>query len=355
LRLQRCGFYHYIAHFFFRKPNNAIFEGYKILNMKATNNGIFVISLDFELFWGVWDVTTKDKYGENILGVKHAIPSMLSLFEQYNVKATFATVGFLFAKNKQEMFNHFPEVKPNYSQEKYDVYAKEMELLGNDEIDDGYHFGYSLLEKIKKNNHEIGTHTFSHYYCLEEGQSIEEFDADIKAAIRIAEANEIKISSIVFPRNQINNLYLPVLKENGIHCYRGNPLSWIYKPRKFGSENLFIRMCRLIDAYLPIFGYNIFDIKEQNDLPINIPGSRFFKPYLKGYSFLEKLKLKRILNEMTVAAKKKKLYHLWWHPHNFGINIKENMNNLIVIMEHYKALEKKYGFKNLTMKEAAEL
>jgi hypothetical protein len=90
---------------FFENLNNAIFEGYKFLNMRATNNGIFVISLDFELFWGVWDVTTKDKYGENILGVKQAIPSMLSLFEQYNVKATFATVGFLFAKNKQAKKN----------------------------------------------------------------------------------------------------------------------------------------------------------------------------------------------------------------------------------------------------------
>jgi hypothetical protein len=56
---------------------------------------------------------------------------------------------------------------------------------------------------------------------------------------------------------------------------------------------------------------------------------------------------------MTYAAKKKELYHLWWHPHNFGVNIKENMENLTVLLKHYQFLHTKYGFANLTMKEAA--
>lgn len=59
------------------------------------------------------------------------------------------------------------------------------------------------------------------------------------------------------------------------------------------------------------------------------------------------------MNEMTYAAKKKELYHLWWHPHNFGVNIKENMENLTVLLNHYQFLHEKYGFANLTMKEAA--
>ncbi|HMK05282.1 MAG TPA: hypothetical protein VK489_13860, partial [Ferruginibacter sp.] len=81
--------------------------------------------------------------------------------------------------------------------------------------------------------------------------------------------------------------------------------------------------------------------------------SRFLKPYNKNLAVLEKLKLKRILDEMTIAAKKNHLYHLWWHPHNFGVNISENMANLDTILIHYRYLHKKYGFTNLTMKEAA--
>ena len=207
--------------------------------MNQNSTGIFVISLDFELMWGVWDVYSKEQYGKNILGVKKAIPAMLAAFEQYNVKATFATVGFLFAQNKNELIKYLPEIKPTYSNKKFDVYTNEISKVGNDEQDDPYHFGYSLLQQIKTQGHEIGTHTFCHYYCLEQGQSAAAFDADIKAAIKIATDNDVTLNSIVFPRNQINEKYLAVLKANNIKTYRGNPQNWIYKPRNSENENFF--------------------------------------------------------------------------------------------------------------------
>jgi hypothetical protein len=55
--------------------------GLPAMNSNSNDKGIFVISLDFELHWGVWDVTTKEKYGANILGVKEVIPRLLDLFE----------------------------------------------------------------------------------------------------------------------------------------------------------------------------------------------------------------------------------------------------------------------------------
>jgi peptidoglycan/xylan/chitin deacetylase (PgdA/CDA1 family) len=325
------------------------------MNTINNNKGIFVISLDFELFWGVWDVTTKKKYADNILGVREVMPRLLNLFTAYNIKATFATVGFLFAKDKEELFSYIPDNKPAYSNNHYNVYDKELSLTGINETDDPYHFGYSLFEQIKKSMHEIGTHTFCHYYCLEEGQTGKEFDEDIKAAKKIAAANAIELTSIVFPRNQVNEEYLDILKNNGINVYRGNPTSWIYKPRKFTAEVLFIRLCRLLDTYIPISGYNTHLIERNKGMPINIPASRFLKPYYKKLCWLEKIKLARIMNEMTCAAKKNEAYHLWWHPHNFGKNITENISNLTIIMEHYIMLNKKYGFTNLTMKEAAGL
>ena len=317
------------------------------------HNGIFVISLDYELMWGVWDVTTLEKYGNNILGVREVIPKMMQLFEQYNIKTTFATVGMLFAKNKNELLASMPDIKPAYSNNEYNVYDKEFIKTGFNEKDDPYHFGCDLINLVKKSGHEIATHTYSHFFCLEDGQTFEEFDADIKAAIKIAVANDMPVSTIVFPRNQVNELYLPVLVNNGIHVYRGNPISWIYKPRKFAAELPFIRLCRLLDTYFPISGNNTSHTDRVAGLPVNIAASRFLKPYNKNLSWFEKLKLKRIMNEMTYAAKNNELYHLWWHPHNFGVNIPENMHNLTVILNHYRFLQNKYGFKNLTMKEAA--
>jgi peptidoglycan/xylan/chitin deacetylase (PgdA/CDA1 family) len=323
------------------------------MNNQNNDSGAFVISLDYELLWGVWDVTTKEKYGAHILGVRQVIPALLNEFARYNFKATFATVGILFAKDKEQLMGFVPNKKPTYSNPEYNVYIKEFASIGNNEKDDPYHFGFSLFEMIRQSPHEMATHTFSHYYCLEEGQTPEAFDADLKAAKKIAEANNIIITSLVFPRNQINEQYLPVLADNSLRVYRGNPESWIYKPRKFSAEIPFIRLCRLLDTYLPISGNNSFTVTKQHGMPVNIPASRFLKPYNKNLAWLEKLKLKRIMNEMTYAAKNNELYHLWWHPHNFGINIKENMDNLSIILKHYQHLHDQFGFNNLTMKEAA--
>ena len=65
--------------------------------------GKFVISLDFELMWGMRDKKTLEQYGENIIGVHAVIPRLLELFTSYNIEATFSTVGFLFFKNKSEL------------------------------------------------------------------------------------------------------------------------------------------------------------------------------------------------------------------------------------------------------------
>jgi peptidoglycan/xylan/chitin deacetylase (PgdA/CDA1 family) len=319
------------------------------------NNGLFVISLDFELMWGVWDVTTTKRYGKNITGVQQVIPSLLHIFEQYQVKATFATVGFLFCKDKDELFATNPHLLPAYSNDEYNVYKKELPIIGNDEQDDPYHFGYSLFEQLKESNQEIGTHTYSHYYCLEDGQTAEQFDADIKAAKLIAYKKGVVLNSFVFPRNQVNEEYLEVLAANNINVYRGNPTSWIYKPRRLAAEIYFIRLCRLLDTYLPVSGYNTHSLQRQQGLPINIPASRFLKPYAPKLKWLEKLRMHRIKKEMTKAAQKKELYHLWWHPHNFGVNLEQNIAFLTALLDHYKLLQKKYGFASVSMNEAASI
>jgi peptidoglycan/xylan/chitin deacetylase (PgdA/CDA1 family) len=324
------------------------------MNKTSNNTGSFVISLDFELQWGVWDVTTIKEYGNHIIGVKQVIPSLLNLFKEYNIKATFATVGFLFAKNKEELLQSIPNQLPSYTRENYNVYANEIPLIGEDEQTDPYHFGYSLLQLIKNSPHEIGTHTHCHYYCLEEGQTEEQFGADIKAAKTIAEKNDIQIKSLVFPRNQVNEDYLDILKNNDIITYRGNPTSWIYKPRRFSAEVPFIRLCRLMDTYLPISGHNTHTINVNEGLPVNVPASRFLKPFMPRLKWLERLRMNRIKTEMTKAAKDNKVYHLWWHPHNFGINLQQNLQFLNELLLHYRALNNQYGFVSQTMLEVAE-
>ena len=57
-------------------------------------NGKFVISLDFELMWGVRDKKDKTNYGEHIKGVHNVIPRLLVIFKKYKIKATFTGIHF---------------------------------------------------------------------------------------------------------------------------------------------------------------------------------------------------------------------------------------------------------------------
>lgn len=311
--------------------------------------GSFIISLDLELMWGVRDVTTKEVYGDSILGVKKAMPRMLNLFDKHDILGTFATVGFLFCQNKKELLENIPKKVPLYNNSEMSPYNT-LDEIGEDEESDPFYFGYSLIESLKNTNHEISSHTFSHYYCLEEGQNKETFKVDLVKAIEIAKEKEIEIQSIIFPRNQVNSEYIEICKENGISSFRGTEKAWFYKSERLNDESLLKRLFRLMDSYINISGLNIYTYDEvASSYPFNIPSSAFLRPYNKRLAFLDGWRVKRIKRAMTKAAKENKIYHLWWHPHNFGSNQDANFRILEQILSHYSVLNKKYGFKSVTM------
>jgi peptidoglycan/xylan/chitin deacetylase (PgdA/CDA1 family) len=313
----------------------------------------FIISLDFELYWGVRDKRTIASYGANIRGVKEVIPALLKVFDQYGVDATFATVGFLFADNKKELLQHLPSVLPNYSDKNYSPYENNyLETIGQSEADDPYHFGRSLLRMIQNHpNHEIATHTFSHYYCLENA-SLASFESDLLSAKKIAESKGIQLTSIVFPRNQYSTDHIGVCKKLGIVAYRGNETASVYQPRSNEDNSRKIRAMRLLDAYINLTGHHTFRI-EKGEV-INLPASRFLRPFSPTLRLLEPLRLKRIKNSMTYAAKNGECYHLWWHPHNFGVNRNENIYFLEKVLQHYQLLHRSFGMQSSTMKSIAE-
>ena len=63
----------------------------------------------------------------------------------------------------------------------------------------------------------------------------------------------------------------------------------------------------------------------------------------------------RIKRQMTYAAENGRLFHLWWHPHDFGLNTDKNLANLKEILEHYEFLNQKYGFESKNIGEVAEI
>lgn len=322
----------------------------------TSNHGSFVISLDFELMWGILDHDEPMSYRRNIEGVRSVIPQLLKLFEEYNIHATWGIVGSISYKNFDEYINDIPDVRPSYNNRNLSPYQHIAQIR---DYDSAYFFAPKLIDKIaNSNNQEIALHTYSHYYCMENGQTKEEFEEDIKKAIQVLKLYTTKIDSIIFPRNQANDEYTDVLEKLKIYNYRGNEKHKIYESTsKKNNSNIVRRMIRLLDAYVNISGDNTYkydEIKDGQGL-INIRSSRFLRPYNKRLGMLEPFKIRRIKKQMLYAAKNNRVFHLWWHPHNFGININRNMKNLIQILDYYKELKEKYKMKSLSMNEVGAL
>ena len=309
--------------------------------------GNFIISLDFELFWGVSQSKSKDNYGENILKSHLVVEKLLSLFKENKIEATWAIVGFLFFENFTEITNFIKKnsvIKPKYNNQTLNNYIVLENNIGNDKK---LFFAKDLIQKIKKTNgQEIACHTFSHLYAMEDGISLNDFKDDLRYMKIIFDKLGLEIKSIVFPRNQYSESLINECKKTTISSYRGMPEKYMYKTSL--NQNIFKRTLRLVDCYLNLSGDNSFIVKKSRRF-IDIPASRFLRSYSKKLFLFERLRLRRIKNEMTNAAKNNRNYHLWWHPHNFGKNTKENFIFLEEILNHFNFLHLKYGFKSTNM------
>ena len=313
-------------------------------------NGAFTISLDLELYWGVRDKHTLDQYREHLIGERKAIHEILNIFCEYGIHATWAAVGFLFLRNTEQRKENLPHNNPNYSNQ---ILSSYKYIENNEELEAVFHFAPDVIELIRKNEgQEIGTHTFCHYYCLEEGQTLSDFAEDLDMAVKIAQGDNLSLKSLVFPKNQWNQDYLKVLPPLGVLSYRGTETSWIYQTSKDADQKGFLRGLRFLDSYLNLSGHHTYDFQDcTSKSPFNFPSSRFLRPFSNKLELFEGLRLKRITEAMDDAAVKKKIFHLWWHPHNFGVNTERNIEFLRKILEHYKELQQKYGFSSLNMGE----
>ena len=310
--------------------------------------GTLIVSLDFELFWGMLDVCPLEKYKDNVLGGRKAIPEMLALFRKYGIHATWASVGFLFAEGPEDLKTFFPDLLPAYADKALDPYTY-LETISGEDRD--CFFAPELLGKIASTpGQEIGSHTFCHYYCREAGQTPEQFAADMTAAKAIAAAKGYDVKSVILPRNQCEPEYTQVLKETGYTAYRDEENDWIHEKIKFRP---LLRLLRLADVYLPLTGQGGYHPKNEDGI-CNVTGSRMYQPICGPLAFAEGLKIRRIKRQMLHAAKTGKTFHLWWHPHNVGTRTEEHMDQLEEIFRYYLELKEQYGMQSLNMGEAAQ-
>jgi peptidoglycan/xylan/chitin deacetylase (PgdA/CDA1 family) len=317
--------------------------------------GSFIISLDFELHWGVRDVISVSAKRDHFLRARAAIPEMLRLFAAYDIHATWATVGFLFARNKRHLIAHLPEVRPSYANRRLDPYVFLSEI-GDDERSDPFHYAPSILHAIAEApGQEIASHTFSHYYCLEDGQTERAFEEDMRAAAAIGEPFGNVTRALVFPRGQHNPAYDATLARLGVETYRIPPSFSPYRPRRIDEETVAHRALRLVDSYFPLGGPYADSPHLDATGMVPLRAGPFLRPYSPTRRRLEPLRMRRIHRSMQTAAREGRDFHLWWHPHNFGSYAQENLAVLEAVLAEHRRLRDRFAWPSRNMSEAARM
>jgi peptidoglycan/xylan/chitin deacetylase (PgdA/CDA1 family) len=313
--------------------------------------GALVISLDFELHWGVRDHRPLSaRECSRLLAARAAIPRILDVFEEFRIRATWATVGLLFAKSRSEAQYFTPTPKPTYLESTLSAFH---EQLGRDERDDPFHFAPSLISEIaSRRGQEIGSHSFSHYYCMEPGQTGEQFEADLRSAAAIAANSGHVLRSYVFARNQVNSAYLPCLDRNGIWCYRSNEDAVFKRSGSFREQQrLPNRIARLLDAYMNICGHETTGWPDGDPPPIALRASRYLRPFHPVFAIPQPRQLNRIRQAMEHAARHCEIFHLWFHPEDFAPHVEANLRLLRQTLEIFQQLHREHGMASLSMSE----
>lgn len=310
--------------------------------------GTFTISLDFELLWGIFDKVGTRYNPSYFSNTRRIIPEMLDLFSSNQIQVTWATVGMLFAENEEEWKAYSPAFLPSYREKKYSAYHWAKENGIRPEV----HFAPELIQQIIQTPYqELGSHSYAHYYTLMRGQSPEQFREDLQASQRIAgDKFGVRLKSLVFPRNHLNELYLDICKEEGFDFVRGNPKNWFWQETQHEDQSK--KWFRSADCFFPVgsrTSYSIESVHYSSKDPIIIPASRILRPYSNGNLLFNSVRLGRILSEMEKAAQMGEVYHLWWHPHNFGNNPSACMVELRKILKHFKRMMETYGMESLNM------
>ncbi|THD76755.1 hypothetical protein E7681_02645 [Thalassobius vesicularis] len=316
--------------------------------------GRLIISLDFELMWGVRDRRSVANYGDAIMGGRAAIPLMLAMFGKYQIRVTWATVGLLFARNRDEIRDYSPAIKPAYTDMSLSPYPA-ISTLGRDEQDDPLHFGRSLLNQIAQTpGQEVASHTFGHVYALEDGMTDEAWRADLQAAVQIAKDAGHTPSSLVFPRNQVGPEHIRIAREIGLVAYRGMPKGRVYRSRSDADLSLPVRALRFADGAIPLLGDQVHEPARAAGGALDVPASRFLRPWSARFPAYSSLHQTRIQREMRLAARRQQDYHLWWHPHNMGRNLEQNLSQLEAILKNFARLRDQYGMLSVNMADIAK-
>ncbi len=286
--------------------------------------GALCISIDLELMWGVWDIQTPQAHEQARTKERGIVRELLSLFEQYDVSTTWATVARL-------MDATLPPPREG---------AKES------------WFAPDVVRSVQsaRVRQEIGSHTHSHIY----------FDKNDAAAVR-ADLHDAKVvherfgasfDSLVFPRNKV--AHLEEVADAGIRVFRSNDAGVIdlfrrRAPRAWPLMNL---VQKTVPTAPPVVLPRLW--RQNKRQLVELPSSMLFmaRGGLRKVVLPQSMRAKLKLGVQRAAAEKK-LFHLWFHPSNFYTDAETQYALLEDLLRESKRLRDAGSLDIKTMSEFA--
>lgn len=295
------------------------------------HQGVFTISLDFELIWGTLDLFGPERF-HRACEVERTviIDRLLNLLVEFDIQATWCVLGHLMLERcVAEGGRKHPEIlRPAPSWSAPDWFAHDPCGI---EDSRSIFLGRSLVEKIRacRVAQEIGCHSFSHVIFTDAGCTRETAASELAACVRVARELGIEMRSFAFPRNQVG--HLDALYEYGFTCYRGPEPHWYERlPLPTPIKRLASLFGVLAATQPPV----VLPQRDASGL-WNVPGSMIYFPMhgLRKYIPLSR-RVKRAIKGLDAAARQKQIFHLWFHPTNLADEIDAMFAGLRRIFEH---------------------
>jgi len=272
------------------------------------DRGIFTVSLDFELIWGTLDLPSYTRFlrlctieREEIVG------RLVELLAEFDVSATWCTVGHLFLDHCGHAGNRHPEIVRSSS---CDALRLKRDP-GTCENEDPVFYGRELIELIRNCRvpQEIGSHSFSHLAFGDPDCSRAAAESDLAAAVCAAEELGLELRSFAFPRNQI--AYTDLLPLSGFTCYRSRDAIWYDRAKTRRWYHRAAHLADILTAWTPPVV-----LPEWDPHGIwTIPGSMLFTPSLGIRRLIPVgLRVARARKGLRAAVRQRQIFHLWLHP-----------------------------------------
>ncbi|KTG26728.1 polysaccharide deacetylase family protein [Haloferax profundi] len=260
--------------------------------------GSVVISLDAELGWGYLDFEDPP---DRVEYARSGWTTLVDLFEEFDVPATWAIVGHLFLDDCDGRHSAHP-APDGWFEKETGIWRSRPDLR----------FGRDLVDAVRTSNanHEIGCHSYSHPQF---GRIDHAFaDAEIRACVDIASDYGVELDSFVYPRNDVG--HRDVLEKYGFSCYRGPSPVFQDTPLPKGVHTL------VDGVYVPGQSLLVTPSVDEYGL-VDIPASL----YLFSFEGMALDIANRLVGDPVVrqakrgidqAASDDGVFHMWLHPNN---------------------------------------